>query len=242
MSTTSSSTGFASGHGSAPHRELPDRYVHQLGGAAGVGRGARHEGDPGLPARPCKRPADDGVPEHRRVPVQHDPRNDFSFFEEVGQIIQEEPTIALDPEQTGQLAGIGIVHGRPFAPDDDRRAMLDRAAMARAAISRARVYAPRDPGAYYYDGSAGLHAFIGGSYEFLHAGARLLDARTQFHYFATVITPAMTHAQVGAGSAYAFAQAGGKEDGVGDVNGSWAPTSSTTSERVASKSADLGPS
>jgi hypothetical protein len=34
--------------------------------------------------------------------------------------------------------------------------------------------------------------------------ARNLDARTQFHYFATVITPAMAHAVVGAGSAYAY--------------------------------------
>ena len=45
---------------------------------------------------------------------------------------------------------------------------------------------------------------LGGSYEFLRHGGRLLDARTAFHYFATVITPAMAHAQVGAGSAYAY--------------------------------------
>ena len=45
-----------------------------------------------------------------------------------------------------------------------------------------------------------LRAFVGGGYEFLHGGARLLDARTQFHYIATV----MAHAQVGAGSAYAY--------------------------------------
>ena len=40
---------------------------------------------------------------------------------------------------------------------------------------------------------------MGGSYEFLRNGARLLDARAQFHYLATVVTPAMAHAQVGAG-------------------------------------------
>lgn len=130
--------------------------------------------------------------------------NDFSFFEEVDQLIQEEPTTALDPERAGQLAGIGIVHGKPFAPDDARRAALEKAARAGAAISRALVYAPRDSDAYCYDGSGWLDGFVGGSYEFLRAGARLLDARTQFHYFATVITPAMAHAQVGAGSAYAY--------------------------------------
>lgn len=131
--------------------------------------------------------------------------NDFSFFEEVDELVQEEPTDSLDPERAGQLAGLGIVHGKPFSPDDRMRALLDDAARTGAAISRALVYAPRDPQAYLYEGSAWMSAFLGGSYEFVRDGARLLDARTQFHYFATVITPAMAHAQVGSGSAYAYA-------------------------------------
>ena len=57
------------------------------------------------------------------------------------------------------------------------------------------------------------NAFVGGSHEFLRDGARLLDARTQFHYLATVITPAMAHAQIGAGSAYAYTV----QDGNGDL-------------------------
>lgn len=130
--------------------------------------------------------------------------NDISFFEEVDELVQEEPTAALDPERAGQLAAIGIVKGRPFAPDEHRREILDQAATAGAAMSRAMVYAPRDPEARIFEGASWYQAFIGGSYEFLRDGARLLDARTAFHYFATVITPAMAHAQVGAGSAYAY--------------------------------------
>ena len=130
--------------------------------------------------------------------------NDFSFYEEVNTIVQEEPTTSLDSERAGQLAGIGIVHGQPFVPDDRRHAILDNAARTAAAISRALVYSPRDPAAAIFEGSSWSQAFLGGSYEFLHEGARLLDARTAFHYFATVITPAMAHAQVGAGSAYAY--------------------------------------
>jgi hypothetical protein len=130
--------------------------------------------------------------------------NDFSFYEEVNTIVQEEPTTALDPERAGQLAGIGIVHGQPFAPDERLRTTLETAARTAAAISRALVYAPRDPEAKIFEGSSWQQAFIGGSYEFLRDGARLLDARTAFHYFATVITPAMAHAQAGAGSAYAY--------------------------------------
>ncbi|MEV6058621.1 DUF1254 domain-containing protein [Nocardia asteroides] len=130
--------------------------------------------------------------------------NDASFFDEVDEIVQEEPAEALDPERAGQLAAVGIQHGKPFAPDDRLRAILGTAAETAAGISRALVYFPRDPETFLFEHSSWKQAFVGGSYEFLHNHARLLDARTQFHYFATVITPAMAHAQVGAGSAYAY--------------------------------------
>jgi hypothetical protein len=128
--------------------------------------------------------------------------NDFSFYEELDELVQEEPVEALDVERAGQLAAIGIVKGRPFAPDDRMRAILENAARIGGGMARAIGYAPRDPDAVLY-GSWRI-GFVGGSHEFLRNGARLLDARTQFHYLATVITPAMAHAQVGAGSAYAY--------------------------------------
>jgi hypothetical protein len=128
--------------------------------------------------------------------------NDFSFYEEVATLVQEEPTEALDVERAGQLAAIGIVHGEPFEPDARLKAILEQAAPVAAGIARVIAYAPRDPDAVLY--GSWRNGFVGGSYEFLRNGARLLDARTQFHYLATVITPAMAHAQVGAGSAYAY--------------------------------------
>ncbi len=128
--------------------------------------------------------------------------NDFSFYEEVDELLQEEPVEAIDAERAGQLAAIGIVKGRPFAPDDRMRGILERAARIGAGIARTIAYAPRDPAGTIH--GSWQNAFVGGSYEFLRDGARLLDARTQFHYIATVITPAMAHAQVGAGSAYAY--------------------------------------
>jgi len=139
--------------------------------------------------------------------------NDFSFYEEINALVQEEPADSLDPERAGQCAAIGIVHGQPFEPDERMRRILTQAAPLAAAIARALVYAPRDPEAYYYEGSSWLAAFVGGSYEFERNHARLLDARAQFHYFATVITPAMAHAQVGAGSAYAYTAR--------DASGAW---------------------
>ena len=50
--------------------------------------------------------------------------NDFSFFEEVAEIVQEEPIGSLDAERAGQLAAIGLVAGQPFAPDERMRAIL----------------------------------------------------------------------------------------------------------------------
>ena len=41
----------------------------------------------------------------------------FKFYEEVNTVIQEEPADSADPEILGQLAAIGIVKGKPFAPD-----------------------------------------------------------------------------------------------------------------------------
>jgi hypothetical protein len=54
--------------------------------------------------------------------------------------------------------------------------------------------------------------FVGGSYEFLGNGERMLDARPLFHYFATGITPATAFAKPGSGSAYAYAVRDSKGD------------------------------
>lgn len=138
------------------------------------------------------------------VPQNSVHSNDLGFFREIDQLIQEEPPEALDPERAGIFAALGLLRGRPFAPDEHRAHLLDAGARLGAAISRAIVFAPRDPAAFFWEGRSWKNAFVGGSSEFLRDGVRLLDARTQFHYFATVITPAMAHAQVGAGSAYAY--------------------------------------
>ncbi len=76
--------------------------------------------------------------------------NDFSFFEELDELVQEEPTEALDAERAGQLAAVGLVQGRPFAPDARMRSILSRAAEVGAGMSRVIAYAPRDPDAELY--------------------------------------------------------------------------------------------
>ena len=131
--------------------------------------------------------------------------NDFSFFEEVNAVIQEEPTESLDREFLGLLASIGIEKGKPFKPDARMKEILTDAAAVGNATARAIVFQTRDPESYYYQDSAWKTGFIGGSHEFLRDGVRLLDARTMFFYYATGITPAMSAKMVGIGSQYAGA-------------------------------------
>jgi hypothetical protein len=136
---------------------------------------------------------------------------DFSYFDEVNQVIQEEPTSASDPETLGLLASIGIEHGKPFAPDERMKKVLTEAAAVGSATVRAIAYRSRDPEARLYANSAWQTVFIGGSYEFLRNGGRLLDARSLFFFMATVITPAVALKTPGAGSQYAFAATDAKE-------------------------------
>jgi hypothetical protein len=54
---------------------------------------------------------------------------DYSFFEEVNEVVQDEPSAAIDPETLGLLAAIGIEKGKPFAPDARMKKILTDAAV-----------------------------------------------------------------------------------------------------------------
>jgi hypothetical protein len=93
--------------------------------------------------------------------------NDFTFFEEVNHVVQEEPNDALDPETLGLLASIGIEKGKPFAPDERMKRILTESVAVGNATARALVFKTRTKEAHLYPNSAWCTAFIGGSYEFL---------------------------------------------------------------------------
>ncbi len=131
--------------------------------------------------------------------------NDFSFYEELNAAVQNEPADWVDPETVGLYGSIGIRKGKPFAPDAKMKKTLTEAVATANAIARVNVFAMRDPQAYFYPDRKWVTAFVGGSYQFLEGAERLLDARMMFFYYATGITPAMSHAKPGTGSAYAAA-------------------------------------
>ena len=148
------------------------------------------------------------------------PPNDFSYYEMLNEVVQQEPATALDPELMGPLAAIGIVKGKPFAPDARMKKILTDALAVANATSRSLLMNPRDSTWYYYPGSAWMNfLFVSGSeFEtpipmvtregvkpFPPTGYRTLDARTAFFYGVTGITPAMSMRVPGLGSQYLFA-------------------------------------
>src|SRR6478735_7368269 len=94
------------------------------------------------------------------------PPSDFSYFEMLNDLVQKEPAGALDPEIMGSLAAIGIVKGKPFAPDARMKKILTDAAALGNATSRTLFMAPRDPEWYYYPGSGWQNMLFSVGYEF----------------------------------------------------------------------------
>jgi hypothetical protein len=148
------------------------------------------------------------------------PPNDWSFYEMLNEVVQQEPATALDPELMGPIAAVGIVKGKPFAPDARMKKIMTEALAVANATSRSLVMNARDPSWAYYPGSSWLNPLFVSGYEFETpiplitregakpfpaTGYRQLDARTTFFYGYTAITPAMAMRVPGIGSQYLLA-------------------------------------
>ncbi|MBI1284179.1 MAG: DUF1214 domain-containing protein [Thiobacillus sp.] len=130
--------------------------------------------------------------------------NDFSFYEELNDVVQNEPADWVDADTVGLYAAIGIRKGQPFAPDARMRKILTDSVAVGNAIARSDFFASRDPQAPLFSDRKWFSPFVGNSYLFLNGAERLLDARTMFFFYATGITPSMSFAKPGSGSAYAI--------------------------------------
>jgi hypothetical protein len=139
--------------------------------------------------------------------------NDFHFYEELNQIVQEEPEDSYGPDMMGLFNAIGMVKGQPFSPDEHMKKILTDAVAIGNATARAIDFRNRSKEVPIYPGQHWNTPFIGGSYEWLTKdGARNFDARTMFYYAATVNTPAMAVAMPGVGSQYASANLDSRGD------------------------------
>jgi len=139
-----------------------------------------------------------GVPANFVMPT------DYSFWELLNKVIQEEPPEGSDPTTLGLFASIGIEKGKPFAPDDRMKEILTDAANIGAATARTLAYSARNRDAFFYPDSTSQWRlpFFGG-YKFQsQPGVSNLDGAAFYYFFATGVTPAMEEKMVGRGSQY----------------------------------------
>jgi hypothetical protein len=94
------------------------------------------------------------------------PPNDWTFFELLNDVVQQEPATALDPELMGPVAAIGIVKGKPFAPDARMKKIMTEALKLANATSRTLFMSPRDPSWFYYPNSYWMNFLFETGYEF----------------------------------------------------------------------------
>ncbi|MFG1183286.1 DUF1254 domain-containing protein [Xanthobacter aminoxidans] len=147
------------------------------------------------------------------------PPSDIGFFELINENVQMQPATSYDVELAGQLAAIGIVHGKPFNPDARMKKILSDAAAFGQATGRALNwrYAMKHPDwAYYKDSRWGSMLWQGGAFfetpppvfeagvfkPLPPTGARTLDSRTAFYYGYTLDSPGMIMRVPGIGSQY----------------------------------------
>ncbi len=147
------------------------------------------------------------------------PPSDYGFFEMINENVQSQPATSYDTELAGQLAAIGIVHGKKFAPDERMKKILSDAALVGQASGRALNwrYAMQHPDwAYYKDSQWGSMLWDGGAFfetpppifkdgmfePMPPTGARTLDSRTAFYYGYTLDSPGMIMRIPGVGSQY----------------------------------------
>ena len=188
-------------------------------GGAGTAVGSFLAGDAPL-ARPAP-PSETTFVEGSHVSFNTVPPNDWTYWELLDELIQDEPVGSGDPDLLGLLAAVGISKGQEFAPDERMRRILEEAVTVGNATARTLSFAPREAeGWAYYPGSQWMNMLFSGGYEFLTPppevtpdgvvpvpgnGARKLNARIAFFYPYTGITPAMCMRLTGIGSQYLIA-------------------------------------
>ncbi|MGB5570436.1 MAG: DUF1254 domain-containing protein, partial [Sedimenticolaceae bacterium] len=116
------------------------------------------------------------------------PAEDGSVFEMLNEIVQYEPKALFGAEQLGRLATLGIAQGKSFNPDMRMQRILDQGARQGVAMSRAIVYASRDPEIKYWPDRHWEKMFLHNT-TFERDGVNDIDARTLWHYQAIVVSP-----------------------------------------------------
>jgi len=138
---------------------------------------------------------------------------DYRYFELLAEHLTSEPPRPKDMTMLGMLAPLGIVHGKPFKPDERVRVILERAAKVGNAASRTIAYNSRNPNRIYAKGSQWEFIFLTKSATFETDSYLDVDASVTYSHQAMFTAEGMVKKVVGKGSQYLAAYK--------DVDGNW---------------------
>lgn len=153
-----------------------------------------------------------GIPVNSVAPAGYD------YWERLAEIVSLGPIEERDRFYLGMLRPLGIVPGKPFAPDARQKAILTAAAEVGFRMCQAISVAPRFPGVTAYPGTRWEYVLN------LNPNQRAdyyeqLDRRTDYTFEAITVAKGMIEPVVGAGSQYLSAAK--------DAAGAWLSGGST---------------
>lgn len=127
--------------------------------------------------------------------------DNFTFFEALAQIVDEEPAEVFTPLEKFYMQAIGIEKGKPFSPNEKDKALLSEAAHTAAAFARVNAFASDDAATYFYPDRQWQYPGDA-PYTFVKDDVLLVDRRAYVYYMGLGNDPAMMAKNVGVGSYY----------------------------------------
>ena len=150
---------------------------------------------------------------------------DNEFWTKLKEFVDYEPITAIDPEQRGVLASIGIVKGQPFEPTRRQQELLLKAVETAPKMILATKQLGRDDERHlYYDDRQYERAWAAATAEWMQETYLDVDQRAGFFMYAYSSAPAMVQRSIGSGSKYPLT--------VRDVDGNFLDGSNTYRMRL----------
>ena len=136
------------------------------------------------------------LPKGDFTPLQWE--SNFQYWQVLKEIIDLEPAYEAYRSYYGELAGLGIVKGQPFRPDERMKGILDKAAKIANAQMRVQSFADRRPDRVAWSDRKWEWATLrpeNGTFDM--PTYKDLDARAKWFYQAQVESPAMFRRSAG---------------------------------------------
>jgi hypothetical protein len=148
-------------------------------------------------ARAMQFPDASGVPVNMLYP------KDATAYDMLSRFFEDEYADPQDMEMRGMLAAIGVVKGKPFAPDAHQRELLDEAAKTASKMGMSVSYQPQSivTNGLWYSDRRWLNVFPGNP-TFTAATFNYIDPRTGFFTNAYSASPAMAMNMENVGAKY----------------------------------------